>query len=608
LFDDVSNMRMTSARLTGIDREALMRSPGAWAALVGAAIGAIAYGPLLVEFFSNLWGRPHYQHFPFVLAGFAWLMATRLSASRQLPDQVGAPSMAPGLVLGAVAWALLALAYYVESPWLGYVSLLVLLAAVLKVLIARREAPGVWATWMLLWVILPPPMSRDEYLITEMQRLSSGMSSFVLDALGVLHLMEGNVLVLPDKQFFVDKACSGIISVISIIACAAIYGVWRRRTLMHVLVLAVAGVAWATFMNTMRISAVAVAYSQWGIDWSAGTPHEILSLCVFMLTFLALVSTDVLLAGLLAPIGSAWIEHYAEPVHWGSMAVRYWDRVNSDVAAEPDDEHASSASDVSWQQPVSWPNGRRFSWALMAGGIAAFIMLPAIRLLRAQEGQSFGTIADSELAQSGIVRAKGIDADVLPTEIVGLKRVKFTPVEREFDDVMGNFSRSYEYQDANGRIYLVSLDFPYEGGWHELTYCYQGIGWSLKERLIDKDVSTTAAQGPWQILNAQFSKPEGGHALLLACAFDERGNPINLPTLSFIEEIWQTLTRRQPRDTAVAFQVQVWTIGGRPNGDAERDVARRLLLEARQRFQRLIAPPTTADRAQQPRSASAIDS
>ncbi len=82
-------------------------------------------------------------------------------------------------------------------------------------------------------------------LIAFLQRLSSRVSSHILDLLKINHLMTGNVLQVPDKQFFVDEACSGIVSIMSVIAAGGIYCVWKNRPAIHVILLLVTGVIWA---------------------------------------------------------------------------------------------------------------------------------------------------------------------------------------------------------------------------------------------------------------------------------------------------------------------------------------------------------------------------
>ena len=204
------------------------------------------------------------------------------------------------IAIGGFAWLLLAIALYSKSPWLAVVSAILLLASGFLRISRSWQVQYLWGTWMLLWLIVPLPMNRGQQVINGLQQLSSGLSSSILDVTGIDHLMDGNTLLLPTKQFFVDEACSGIVSVMSVIACAAIYGVWRNRAPLHVAILVLAGIVWATLLNVLRITSIALVFDKWGIDWSTGTTHKLLSLVIFTLIFLGLVSTDLLLLGLLA--------------------------------------------------------------------------------------------------------------------------------------------------------------------------------------------------------------------------------------------------------------------------------------------------------------------
>jgi exosortase len=567
---------------------------GAWsrwaavAAPAAAVIGA-AYGPLFVEFFTSLWTREYYQHFPFVLAAFAWLMGTRCWTAPPLETPASSARRGTAIALAALAWGLLALAYLAPSPWLAYLSFMLLTAGFVTAFGLWRSTDGLWGAWALLWLVLPPPLNRDQALVTALQRVSSQASSFVLDAVGVNHLMEGNTLQLPGKQLFVDEACSGIISVMSIIACAVIFGVWRRHRALHIAALAAAGVGWATLMNTLRISLIAIAYGRWGVDWTAGAPHEILSLCVFLATFLALISTDVLLTGMMAPIAETWDADHAEPVRFGGWLIRLWDKVQGHAAVDDlVDERALRRSARQSMFTTSRPRV-----ALLVGALLAFAALPSWHVLAGGAAASADSRLSTEEVQASIERALACDANSLPQRMGETERVEFAAHERPRDDLMGAYSRSYVYRDPRGRTYMISCDFPYEGGWHELTVCYRGVGWELDKRTVVQDLEAKPGP-PWQRMEASFAKPAGLRAFLAVCAFDEAGHPIDLPTMSLVDDAWKALTQRREVNHQIAFQVQVWTTAGEPISEHQRQIARELLLDARQRFHQLIAPPPAA--------------
>ena len=139
------------------------------------------------------------------------------------------------------------------SQWLAAVGFVVAAGGVLASLddpAVRREWLPVWA---LLWFLIPPPLAWDEDLIVWLQSLASRGSSLVLDVFGVRHLMEGNVLVLPEHRLLVEEACSGIYSLFTLLTFTALFVVAVRRPLRHAALLLASTVCWAWLMNIARV-------------------------------------------------------------------------------------------------------------------------------------------------------------------------------------------------------------------------------------------------------------------------------------------------------------------------------------------------------------------
>ncbi len=541
-----------------------------------AAVLCVGYGPMLATYFAQQWSREHYQFFPFVLAAFAWLLWRngRLAQPRAAEDTYdGRPGVIAFL---AVSWVLLAVAYLSDSPLLSLLSAILLIAAAFVQIDARWHVPYLWGIWALLWLVVRPPFNRDQKLIEFLQRRSSEASSLFLDWTGARHLMDGNVLILPEKQFFVDEACSGIVSVLSIIACSAIYGVWRNRAPLHVLLLALAGIGWATLMNVVRITTIAIAFERWGVDWSSGTSHEILGLVIFTFVFLALVSTDYLLLAFLAPIQGHGGESVGQPIHFGRKVVSFWDWLGrwGAPSASWNGDHSGRASSRWWDVPSRLALGLAPLLAfgtLAAGQLSLPFLFPK------------GSIASTQ----SLDRALTLKADVLPANIAGLQRSGFTEQERNREDVFGQYSRIYTFQDQQGNSYVVSCDFPFGPDWHDLTVCYRGVGWELREMAVS--IAASDSELPWSYVESAFSKPDGSAAWLVYSVFDEFGERVNPPARSFLTEIWRSLERkhRYAQRTRL-FQVQVWTTSLGTVSTAQREAAQKLLVEARERIRNSV--------------------
>jgi exosortase len=539
-----------------------------WLLFVGTVM-LLGYGPLLWLFFSQQWEKPHYQYFPFVIAAFVWLFWERyksgtpksLDASR--PNWIDAtlPAAAGALLLGAIV---------LYSPWCAMLSLIVLTAAVCRAVLRTREVTNLWGIWVLLWLIVPLPFNVDQRLTKTLQLVSSRLSSYVLDWFGVYHLMEGNTLWLHSKQLFVDEACSGIISMLSIVACAVVYAVVKNRTPLHMILLAAMGIAWAAIMNVARIATIALALERWGIDWSAGTSHEILSLVLFLLAFLALLAMDQVLLVCLAPLLQGRNDLHAHEMHKGKWIAQAWDAVvvfgdplKSTIEAEHEPIPAAAPA-AEFVLPLPWYAMSLFAPAALVQIVILFYAWNVVGPYWAVEQ-----------------RAEALTAIDMPATLAGLNKVDFAATERNNGSQDGAHSRTYKYQSEDGTSYTVSCDFPFVEFWHELTECYRGSGWELLSRRTSAP-SGVPASGSWGYVESDFSKPSGDAAVLFFSEFDQFGNPCeqerdwNTNPLSFWES--RQLNLKPHR----LFQVQVWVTSPNAISDPQRQQARNLFLAARE--------------------------
>lgn len=546
---------------------------------IAAAFIACAYAPMLYVFFQQLWWQPQYQFFPFVIGAFGWLLWTRWQEAE--PADAGAPPRWPAFALTVAAWFMLLAAALLYNPWASMASLILLVASACLLLARRRHVTYLWGIWALLWLMLPVPLGYEGQFIAKLQLWSSQLSSFVLDRVGVPHIMAGNTLHLSGRQLFVDEACSGIISVKSLIACGVIYGVWRNRSPLHVVALAMAGVLWAILMNVGRIASIAMALHFFNLDWTEGAPHEILSLVVFVVAFGMLISTDVLLEGCTAPIVPRWGQKFGGDLTYGRRLAEWWERLvawGDPLRYEPeanfaDDDGAPAAKGRSrlWLGATAFGILAAFQWALLGWAWAH----PAV-------------------PTNGVAHAEQLEASSLPNDLAELRQVDFSATQRDRQDIFGEFSRTYRYGDANGQSYLVSCDFPFSQGWHELTVCYSGVGWEV----VKRDWASIADDRgeDWTAVEVDLKKSDGSSAFVTWTMFDEFGEPVAPPAGALRDQVWRLLVRRNPlMPTRQMFQVQVFVSLSDATADEQKATARKMLQQACERLRREVLSPSAAN-------------
>ncbi|MGL4511652.1 MAG: exosortase U [Lacipirellulaceae bacterium] len=557
-----------------------------------AAVLALAYGPMLWEFGGFLWQRPHYQHYPFVVAAFGWLFWTGYQTARPRAD--AHPARWPSALLNVAGWLTLVAAHLCTSPWLAAVSLTLVIGAAFVRVAGGWRFPYLLGVWLLLWLVIPPPMGRDVWFIALLQRASSAISSRLLDLLGVLHLMEGNTLTLGGKRLFVDEACSGIVSVMSILAAAAIYGVWRRRPPAQVLMLMALGIGWAVLLNAVRITLIAYLLERFGIDWSEGTPHTWLGLALFSVTFGLLVSSEHAVRWALEPVADAWRDVTAAKSGYGSGLASLWDAV------------------VKWGASEEAAVGAGADRGSLAQRLP-YLSLGIVPLV-AFGGLGAGQFAANELleyedvapVEEVLARAHAFDPKTLPAEVAGARRADTWEEEREVDDIFGAFSHIARYRTDAGDEFLVSVDFPFATDVaHDLEVCYSGSGWRREHRRnmtprAETGVDDSASDEPWRYTELLLDRENGEKAAVLFCGFDEAGRSTWLSGATLVETVLQTLERRRVSAVRRSYQVQVWLpkrADGKQSAEQVR-VATELLLACRERLRSAVvegtAPPAVA--------------
>jgi hypothetical protein len=189
---------------------------------------------------------------------------------------------------------------------------------------------------------------------------------------------------------------------------------------------------------------------------------------------------------------------------------------------------------------------------------------------------------------ASVARAKTLERNSLPASFASLRCIGFKMDQREHEDIFGEFSKVYEFRDEKGHTYLVSCDFPFSQGWHELTVCYKGIGWQVRDR---KSRELSADNGEtWTSIEAVLAKPDGQHGFVTWAIFDEDGQPVSPPLGRLRDQIWRLLVRRSPLIPGrTLFQVQVFTQSASKLTEEQKRHASKLLDEVRGRMRDLIA-------------------
>ena len=501
---------------------------------LNVALLAFGFGPLLAEFFANLWGRPHYQFFPLALAGAGFLAWSRL---KELPRPLESGHAAVAAALMGASFCLLAAGMALWSPWLGSLAAVLGLAGVVWWIGGGKLLRAAVPALVLVLTIIPPPLALDTQLMLYLRGLAVRWSSRLLDTLGVIHFVSGNVIELPSRKLLIEEACSGINSVLFTWAACLFYLLWRRRSVRRILVCLPCALAGVLLGNVIRITLGAWLEFHQGIDILSGWRHELVGLVLVAMYLALIVSLDELLDFLTRPM---WAQPAAPAAPAAAPAPVDMVRVRARLAPR---------------------------WGQVAG--FAFALLGVAELGRGWL-HHYGPKAAHVIAAKSALRAGA--TFTMPEQIGNWKRLD-SAVPGHKVETQGIFSQVWHYQKGQ-TVASVALDYPFRG-YHDVTVCYTVAGWHItrQERQAGKATDSSMA-----LMEVEMKKEPISHGWLWFSTVDEQGHWMETPVLErrFLGR-WKVSGRVEP----VSYRVQVLMTGYGPLPPAEREPARQLFEAAR---------------------------
>lgn len=568
--------------------------------LVAAAV-LLGFLPLLYPFFRGQAGRVEYSAFPLLILAIGYFLWSRWEWAKPI-DREHWFWWCLSWLATLAALINLGLAMFFYSPWLAMVAFIFFSFSFTLNVWQRWDVRGIFMIWLLTWLLLPPPLDRDKMFVAKLQLFSSDLTSRVLDGIGIMHILRGNIFEMitdPPKNLFVDQACSGIVSLVSIVTCIGIYVVWQQRGLVHFMLLIVFGVIWTILMNSIRLATIGITWAWYQYDLSGGVPHTLLGLVIFGFSAAVVFTVDRVLAEFLAPIDISWKARDMTADKTGDGIVKAWNRlIANPVAEELDDDEIKAINKNPKHQLKRASLLNPFSacgWPVL--GLLAILGVAQVAVVAPSEAKLQSAI------KASMQRALAMTESFDPAQGTGLTLTEFARDERDKFDAWGEYSQVFKYEDENGNEFTISIDFPFGPHWHDLRDCYKGAGWTITEEtwfVMDVKLDQTSAPrlgtgtlaDGWEadeFLNIR--KNEAATSFVVHSAFYADGKIFNRPRGGslFYDFVTHITKGRDRQEQADYFQVQVVTNSKTRVTAEQQQMARKLIALVSERFRDHIA-------------------
>ncbi|MDB6005541.1 MAG: hypothetical protein JWR15_2528 [Prosthecobacter sp.] len=453
--------------------------------------------------------HPAYLFFPLPLVTWFWVAARDGMSQAVLSPQN--PVAFRWLVICHLLLALVS--FLLISPFTAGLACLVasLALSAAKGHTARTEAPA-WSLPVLSLFFVPPPLMLDQHLHQVLAGLAARLSQGWLDAMQVLHVVQGTIVATPAKRFFVDDACSGTNTMLVAICVALIVSCLNRRSLVHAAALLVTAGLISVASNVLRICVVIGSSHFWGWELDHGMVHDAVGLVFFLLDLLLVWSAD-----------HGW--HFLLNSMQGRDAQKAWTAPSFTVVVP-----------------------RVFSGLSLGVAIIGTVLLVGPEIL---------ALTRSSADVSGAQIHTPPEEFHMPGKLSGWVREGDKPVEDSMIGKVGVRNQVWLFRKG-GQQAFVAVNFPFPG-FHDTRLCYAGQGWQFQNQVdgsLPGDTTNT-------VRFLEMNQPtEMTRANLWLSVLDEHGTPLAFAAEKGLDRMTERLLSRwsAPKPVLTTYVLQIMAI------------------------------------------------
>jgi exosortase len=250
-----------------------------WSLLAGALF--YLYIPVLTALVADWWDDPDYSHgfvVPLLSAYFGWKRRQQLAETALQPRWWGCGVLLCGLsmlVLGTVGAEL----FVMRS------SLVVVIAGVVWFRLGWQHLKLLAFPIAFLQFMIPLPEILLNTIAFPLQLLAAKLSTASLQMIGLPVFRDGNIISLPHITLEIVEACSGLRSLVSLLALAVVFAYLSHRQIWKRVTLVVSAIPIALVANAFRIWGTGVLAHHYGSQVAEGFYHTFAGWLVFVVAF-----------------------------------------------------------------------------------------------------------------------------------------------------------------------------------------------------------------------------------------------------------------------------------------------------------------------------------
>jgi len=251
----------------------------------------IVYAPIFPMLVYDWSYDPNYSHgflIPLISGYLVWQQRKKLALQKTAPSNWG-------LVVVALGLAMYIAANIAAELYTMRVSMLVVLSGILLSMAGKQVFKTLLFPIGYLLFMIPIPYIIYNLIAFPLKLFVSEQATLLLNLMNIPVLREGNILHLATGPLEVVDACSGIRSLISLLALSAVFGYLTLNSNLKRGVLLISTIPIAILTNVLRVAVTGILAHFYGQQVAEGFLHEASGIVVFVSALACLVGIGGLL-------------------------------------------------------------------------------------------------------------------------------------------------------------------------------------------------------------------------------------------------------------------------------------------------------------------------
>ncbi|WP_235840197.1 exosortase A [Citrifermentans pelophilum] len=250
------------------------------------------YWSILPDMVQQWYEDANYSHgfvVPLIAGYFAY------ERRKELAEVLAEPWW-PGLLLVVAGLLQLVVGWLGSEFFTMRSSIVVTLCGMTLFLLGKRLFRLMLLPLAYLLFMVPLPYIIYDMIAFPLKLFVTRVSIASLKLMGVVVLREGNIIMLPFTTLEVADACSGIRSLISLLALSVAYAFFLKMGALRRSLLILSAIPIAISANALRVIGTGLLAQYWGAKAAEGFFHEFAGLAVFVVAIALMIGLGSLLS------------------------------------------------------------------------------------------------------------------------------------------------------------------------------------------------------------------------------------------------------------------------------------------------------------------------